>query len=142
MSARRGALVAVAVALMALLPAGCGGDDRTREFNDPVLSAAQVDRYRPGSPERSVMEMMRAIQYNVPGAVAPYFDPRRHVRPLLLARMSAGVSRILATSAPIRVVSVDRRGRHAVVVLRVGKPLWKLRMTLIEGAWRWTGVSF
>jgi len=141
MNARKASLAAATLAV--LLLAGCGGDDRTREFNDPVVSAAQVDRYPVGSPARRVMEMIRVFQYNVPTSVVRYIDPKYRLTASRLAPGMVGASRVLAETGPLRVVSVSRRGSAAVVRLQVknARPL-RVRVALIDGAWKFIGLSF
>jgi len=136
---RRAIILALAVGVVAT-GAGCGGNDRTRQFDDPVVPAAAVDRYPAGSPARSLLETWRALQFNVPTTLAANFSPPLELNAARNAAI-AGVSRIASGLGTPRVLSVRQRGDHAVVAVRIGGLALRLPMVRVGRHWAIAGFG-
>lgn len=138
---RRAVVLALALAVVATA-AGCGGNDRTRRFDDPVVSGAAVDRYPAGSPARSLLEGLRALQFNVPTTLATFIAPNFHVT---AARLNPGIavsSRVAARLGTPRVLSVRQSGDHAVVTIALGATgTGRVRMVRVADHWAVVGLG-
>jgi hypothetical protein len=115
----RAGLSAVLALGVCLLPAGCsfGGDEVAQKVQQPaLLSAASIGRLPAGSPERTLFEWWRAMQFDDVAAAAPRYASRASVT---AARLDAQLSTAGRAFDPRpRLVEVDRRdGRATVSVL-------------------------
>jgi hypothetical protein len=74
----RGYAVAVVVAALAFGAAACGSSDSAATTADAdYVTAKRVDRYPPGTPQRTVMEWWKAVQFANPSGANSYYAPHR-----------------------------------------------------------------
>ena len=122
------------LALVCLLPAGCsfGGDEVAQRVQQPaLLSAASIGRLPAGSPERTLFEWWRAMQFDDVAAAAPRYARTAGVT-------AAGLDAQLSTAGRAfdprpRLVEVDRRDERATVSvlldLRTSNPNGRVDVT-------------
>lgn len=131
--ANRGMAVLVACALLGV--AGCGGGGDRIVFPPKVVTAADLARYPPGSPERAVLGMSRAFQFNAPTAAKGYFAPAWHQRAALLAPALQVLAPLTAKMGPPKILAVRRHGNVAIVNFVWGGLRLELRFGRIGGRW-------
>jgi hypothetical protein len=131
MSARRSRvkhLLACLVAACAAAQAGCGSSENglaAQVTNAPaqlaLLRAEDVRRLPPGSPERTVFEWWRLMQFRQAADALKLFAPDVRAQLLRTNYAEAAVTDFgpSLTHLQPRVMSVDRGARHAVVYLSV-----------------------
>lgn len=134
MTARRALAGACAAALL-LAAAGCGDGNQDRRFDDKVVPAALVARYPQGSPERSLLELMRAFQFNVPTTSARFLAPEWHKNPDKIAPSMMVASHVAAGLGTPRILRVQTRGDRAVVTILWGG-VRRAPMERVDGEWK------
>jgi hypothetical protein len=116
---RRSALMASVLLTIALAVVGCGslGALPGRVEQPRVLTTQDVDRYPRDSPARSVLEWWRALQFDSPALAARYYSPRLGLTPNELERYLKLGPGLLKLHAGVRVVQVEKQGRHSTVLI-------------------------
>jgi hypothetical protein len=128
--------VLAAGALAVAATGGCGDDaGRTTVQTPRVVSAGDVARYGPGTPQRALLEVVRALEYSDYARVAEFLAPRWHRDGASLARRLSsvsltfiGVPAIRSKRLPTGTVRLDlsaRAGRQKVFMRRIGGH-WKV----------------
>jgi hypothetical protein len=120
-------LAAITAGLIAL---GCGSlqsDEVGRRVDGPwLLSRATVERQPPASPQRTVFEWWRALQFDDAPLASSFYSKAVEMSPVRMERQLAiGAAGLGLLSRP-RVVEVEQRARQAKVFVllesRVGQP--------------------
>ena len=138
MSALTPRLLPLVAALALLAAAGCGGSHvhSGRVFEPNLISSEQVNRYPEHSPARAALELVRAIQFNAPGAAARIFAPEWKVRPEQLATAFKQVAPIASTAGAPKILAVRQHGNDAVVVASFARITLRLPWRRMNGDWR------
>jgi hypothetical protein len=139
-TAARATVFAVTAALAAG-SAGCGDTPPTDVIAPHVVQRRDVLRYPPG-PQRSALELLRALQYNEPDAAGRWLTSD-------LARQWPAITQGLETLRGLalslrvpRAVPVERRGRGtALVPIRLGSGRMYLRWVRRSGGWRLAAIE-
>jgi hypothetical protein len=137
----RRALTAV-VLVLTVATLGCGDDRSLQVIAPKTVQPQDVARYPAGSPQRSTLELLRAVQFNDPQAASRYLAPAFGLsRAELLGSLRDLRDGALKLTTPSR-LSVQERGRSAAtLVTPVGKDRVTLRWARSGGGWRLTGVG-
>lgn len=133
---------AVALAL-ALFAAGCGDERDVRVVTPKTVQPRDLARYPAGSPQRSTLELLRAVQLNDPEAAA------RNLAGASFGLSRAGVTRAfgnlhvagLALGVPPRLTAISRGPSTAIVTAPAAKTRITLRWTRGGAGWRLSGIG-
>lgn len=135
------ACTAVAVALT-VTATGCGNDPQLRVIAPTTVQPQDVARYPAGSPQRSTLELLRAVQFNNPQAAGRYLAPALGLsRSELFMSLRGLRNGALKLPTPSRLSVRERGPSAALVVTPGGKDRATLRWARSGGGWRLTGVG-
>jgi hypothetical protein len=112
------AIVVVGAAALGLTACGGFGEDKVTErvVRPPILSKAEVQRHREGTPARAFFEWWRAMQYDNAVVAAPFYAERLHMTPAKVDRQLQKPTVGAGLNKRPRLVEVDREGNRAVVL--------------------------
>jgi hypothetical protein len=123
---RHGAAIVTLVAL-ACAAAGCGelGGDTRPEQKTPLVTARQLDQYRPGTPARAFLEWFQALQVGKTRELARHYVPSLGLTwTTLEVQRRAGAYAIDPLAPPlIKGVKTDGRNARVDVRFRTGR-IW------------------
>ena len=111
---------AAAVGLVLVLAAGCGEQRETKVVVAGSVPAAEVERYAPGTPTRSLLELIQGAQHNDPTAITERLAPQWGATPERLVGAMPTISRLTQGFGTPRVLAVRRVAHRAAVDLRWG----------------------
>jgi hypothetical protein len=150
------ALLATLVGAVAM--GGCGGLGAIPgRVEQPLLvSKRQIDRYAPGSPERTVLEWWRALQFNSAPAAFTYYAPSAGVTEKRLDRQLTELGPgTLGLRSRLRVDGVMRHGQGATVLAILTRALrhpngridlnrrtQSFELVRVHGGWRLADNSY
>ena len=128
---------------LALFAAGCGNEGPVRVVTPKTVQPGDVARYPAGSPQRSTLELLRAVQLNDPVAAArnlsgPSFGLSREAITRSLGNLHTAA---LALGVPRRLTVTHRGPSTALVSAGASKSPVRLRWTRAGASWRLTGIG-
>lgn len=143
----------LAVAAVFVLIQGCGGDSSSTTATEggataqpnhaPVVSEAEVERYKEGTTQHTALAWWRTVQTNEPElARTLYAEPP--TLPNLAGQFNFVAGQLAGTA---KIVSVKRKGKNAVVTVAWDKPgavprRVMIGMERVYGEWKIATVSF
>lgn len=128
---------------LAICAAGCGDERAVRVVTPETVQPRDLARYPAGSPQRSTLQLLRAVQLNDPEAAA------RNLAAASFGLSSTGVTRTLgslhvaalAVGVPPRLTATRRGPSTALVTARAAKTHITLRWTRAGAGWRLSGIG-
>ena len=129
-------VVAVAAALLSAPAAGCGDGRQTKVVVTRTMSAAELQRYAPRHPERTLLELIQGAQHNDPAAITERLTPQWGASPERLAKAMPQITRLTRGFGSPQVLGVERRGDRAAVDLRWGGRRGTFVLVTGRGGWR------
>jgi hypothetical protein len=128
---------------LAICAAGCGDERAVRVVTPETVQPRDLARYPAGSPQRSTLELLRAVQLNNPGAAArnlsqASFELSREAVTRSLGNLRTAA---LAVGVPPRLTVIHRGPSTALVTAGAGKSVVTLRWTRAGASWQLTGIG-
>jgi hypothetical protein len=130
------ARLALATLALALAPlASACGEPTVRVTRENVVQRGDVERYPPGDPLRTLVELARVLQANDPAAIAERLTPEWRLTPAKVAEAVPQLGSELQRYGVPRIQRVRRRGDEATVDATWGP--WRTRVILHRQRGRW-----
>jgi hypothetical protein len=132
---RRSAAVAATLALG--LATGCGEDPPpTKVVARSAIPEAEVARRPAGSPERTLLELVRAAQRNDPTGVRQRITAEWGATPARLVRAMPQMNALSQAFGVPRILDVTRSGRRARIRMRWGGQSATFVLVRAPDGWR------
>jgi hypothetical protein len=128
--------VATQALVLALIAAGCGDEQPVEVFRDDVVQRRDVERYPPGDPARTLVQLTRVLQSNDPTAIVEHLTPEWRLTPDKVAEAIPELGTEAQRFGVPKVLRVRRRAGVATIDASWGP--WRARVTLHStgGTWR------
>ena len=121
---------------------GCGNERPVEVVAPRTVEARDLARYPADSPQRSALELLRAVQFNDPTAVAHYLDPSFGLSHAAVAKSLDYLrGTALALGVPRRLTVTKRTPSAASLVFRVGPDRITVRLVRGPARWRLTAIG-
>jgi hypothetical protein len=128
---------------LAICAVGCGDERAVRVVTPETVQPRDLARYPAGSPQRSTLQLLRAVQLNDPEAAA------RNVAGASFGLNREGVTRTLgslhvgalAVGVPPRLTATRHGPFTAIVTAPAAKTRITLRWTRSGAVWRLSGIG-
>jgi hypothetical protein len=140
---QRAAMLGAAVLFTALGVSACGGgssDSESASTAESFVSAENLNRYEPGTPQRTVMQWWKAVQFGNATVVHHYYAPGKGPRLSALQRELAVASNQFAAIPTID--SAELRGNKDTLYLFATRPgssapprAMSVNLVRIDGRW-------
>jgi hypothetical protein len=131
------------VLALTLSAAGCGNEGGVRVVTPETVQPRDLARYPAGSPQRSTLELLRAVQLNNPEAAARNLSGASFglSREAVTRSLGSLHTAALALGVPPRLTVTHRGPSTALVTAGAGKSAVTLRWNRARASWRLTGIG-